>query len=66
MVMNLGMEGEGDPDCRRTFNWSQLGSEFHQMITGLLKMRNASLALKTGIMKHVQLKNRRLFLLKNS
>ena len=52
----LGMEGEGDPDCRRTFNWSQLGSEFHLMITGLLKMRNASLALKTGIMKHVQLK----------
>jgi len=52
----IGTEGENDPDCRRSFNWSLLGSEFHQKITGLIKLRNESSAMKKGIMKHIQIK----------
>ncbi|MFA7075933.1 MAG: glycoside hydrolase family 13 protein [Candidatus Izemoplasmatales bacterium] len=52
----LGMTGEVDPDCRKAMVWNEVGNKFNQEIKDLIRLRNNSLALKLGDIKHFIIK----------
>lgn len=51
----VGINGDNDPDCRKTMNWDLIGNEFYQTIKRLISIRNGSKALLYGSLKHVDI-----------
>lgn len=53
----IGMDGETDPDCRKTMQWNKSGSSIELFTRRMIDVRNTSLSLQKGNLLHVNLEN---------
>jgi glycosidase len=51
----MGMEGETDPDCRKTMRWSKARSSIEAFTRRMIDIRNTSLSLQKGSMMHLNI-----------